>query len=118
MTASRPRPAQITINGTSIFNGTSWFASWDGQGQGQNAPWTTVAITIPTSYFTVGANSKYKSVGDIVADAAVTRGGCLVESDIGIIDASIESRWRRAAAALGSQADWAGTAPAAEEPQS
>jgi len=54
----------------------------------------------------------------LVADAAVTRGGCLVESDIGIIDASIESRWRRAAAALGSQADWAGTDPAAEEPQS
>lgn len=50
-------PIQITVNGTSIFNGTSWFASWDGQGQGQNAPWTTVAITIPTSYFTVGANS-------------------------------------------------------------
>lgn len=42
----------------------------------------------------------------LVADAAVTRGGCLVESDIGIIDASIESRWRRAAAALGSQAPW------------
>lgn len=42
----------------------------------------------------------------LVADAAVTRGGCIVESDIGIIDASIESRWRRAAAALGSQAAW------------
>jgi hypothetical protein len=50
-------PIQITVNGTTIFNGTSWFASWDGQGQGQNAPWTTVAITIPTSYFVVGANS-------------------------------------------------------------
>jgi hypothetical protein len=50
-------PIQITVNGTTIFNGTSWFASWDGQGQGQNAPWTSVAITIPTSYFTVGANS-------------------------------------------------------------
>jgi hypothetical protein len=50
-------PIQITVNGTTIFNGTSWFASWDGSGQGQNAPWTTVAITIPTSYFTVGANS-------------------------------------------------------------
>jgi hypothetical protein len=50
-------PIQITINGTSIFNGTSWFASWDGQGQGQNAPWTTVAITIPASYFALGANS-------------------------------------------------------------
>lgn len=42
----------------------------------------------------------------LVADPAVTRGGCLVESDIGIIDASIESRWRRAAAALGSQSPW------------
>jgi len=50
-------PIQITVNGTTIFNGTSWFASWDGQGQGQNAPWTSVAITIPTSYFPVGANS-------------------------------------------------------------
>ena len=42
----------------------------------------------------------------LVADAAVVRGGCLVESDIGIVDASIESRWRRAAAALGSEAPW------------
>ena len=42
----------------------------------------------------------------LLADAAVTRGGCVVESDIGIIDASIESRWRRAAAALGSEAPW------------
>ena len=50
-------PIQITVNGTAIFNGTSWFASWDGQGQGQNAPWTTVAITIPPSYFGSGANS-------------------------------------------------------------
>ena len=50
-------PIQITVNGTSIFNGTSWFASWDGQGQGQNAAWTSVAITIPASYFALGANS-------------------------------------------------------------
>jgi flagellar assembly protein FliH len=44
----------------------------------------------------------------LLPDAAVTRGGCLVESDIGIIDASIETRWRRAAAALGSEATWSG----------
>lgn len=44
----------------------------------------------------------------LVADAAIIRGGCVVESDIGIIDASIESRWRRAAAALGSEAPWGG----------
>jgi len=42
----------------------------------------------------------------LLADAAITRGGCLVESDIGIIDGSIETRWRRAAAALGSEAPW------------
>lgn len=48
----------------------------------------------------------------LLPDAAVTRGGCLVESDIGIIDASIETRWRRAAAALGSEADWSGEAAA------
>jgi flagellar assembly protein FliH len=42
----------------------------------------------------------------LLADAGLTRGGCVVESDIGIIDASIESRWRRAAAALGSEAPW------------
>jgi flagellar assembly protein FliH len=46
----------------------------------------------------------------LLADAAVTRGGCLVESDIGIIDASIETRWRRAAAALGSESGWAAEA--------
>ena len=42
----------------------------------------------------------------LVADAAVQRGGCRVESDIGIIDASIESRWQRAAAALGGEQPW------------
>lgn len=43
----------------------------------------------------------------LLADAAIARGGCIVESDIGIIDASIETRWRRAAASLGSEAPWA-----------
>jgi flagellar assembly protein FliH len=37
----------------------------------------------------------------LVADATVSRGGCIVESDVGVIDARIENRWRRAAAALG-----------------
>jgi flagellar assembly protein FliH len=41
-----------------------------------------------------------------VADAAVARGGCIVESDLGAIDASIETRWARAAAALGSRVGW------------
>jgi len=37
----------------------------------------------------------------LLADAAVSRGGCRVESDIGEVDAAIESRWTQAAAQLG-----------------
>lgn len=44
--------------------------------------------------------------GRLVADSSISRGGCIVESDIGIIDASIETRWRRAAGALGSESAW------------
>jgi flagellar assembly protein FliH len=36
----------------------------------------------------------------------VARGGCLVESDLGRIDASIDTRWREAAAVLGSELPW------------
>ncbi len=43
----------------------------------------------------------------LLSDPGVTRGGCVVESDIGIIDASIETRWRRAAASLGCEDEWA-----------
>jgi flagellar assembly protein FliH len=50
----------------------------------------------------------------LLADAAVTRGGCVVESDIGVIDASLETRWRRAAASLGIAEAWNG-APAADD---
>jgi flagellar assembly protein FliH len=42
----------------------------------------------------------------LVADAAVSRGGCVVESDVGVIDARIENLWRRAAAALGGEDEW------------
>ncbi|MDQ6681158.1 MAG: flagellar assembly protein FliH [Pseudomonadota bacterium] len=48
----------------------------------------------------------------LVADAAISRGGCLVESNIGVIDASIETRWRRATAALGHGEPWAAEAAA------
>nr|WP_297358021.1 flagellar assembly protein FliH [uncultured Caldimonas sp.] len=43
----------------------------------------------------------------LVPDAAIARGGCVVESDIGVIDAAIETRWRQAVAALGQSSDWA-----------
>jgi len=44
----------------------------------------------------------------LLSDATVTRGGCVVESDIGAIDASIENRWRRTAAVLGCDQGWDG----------
>lgn len=42
----------------------------------------------------------------LVPDASVQRGGCIVESDIAVVDASVEARWARAAAALGYEAPW------------
>ena len=51
----------------------------------------------------------------LVVDARVARGGCLVESDIGVIDASIDTRWRRAAAALGRSESWPDDAAAASD---
>jgi flagellar assembly protein FliH len=42
----------------------------------------------------------------LVADATIGRGGCRVESDIGLVDATIDERWRRAVAALGSDLSW------------
>ena len=54
----------------------------------------------------------------IVGDASMSRGGCLVESDIGLIDATVETRWRRAAATLGGDEAWASAdvPPGAPEP--
>lgn len=43
----------------------------------------------------------------LVADETLARGGCRVESDLGRIDARIESRWAQAAAALGVDLPWA-----------
>jgi flagellar assembly protein FliH len=54
--------------------------------------------------------------GRIVTDPGVSRGGCLVESDIGSVDATMETRWRRAALALGCDEAWAGD-EAAEPPE-
>jgi len=42
----------------------------------------------------------------LVADPTIARGGCVVESDIGVIDASLDTRWRRASASLGSDLPW------------
>lgn len=42
----------------------------------------------------------------MVSDTSITRGGCMVESDIGMIDATIETRWRRALASIGCDSEW------------
>ncbi len=51
----------------------------------------------------------------LLPDSGVTRGGCVVESDIGVIDASLEARWRRAAASLGIAEAWSGAAAVDED---
>jgi len=45
----------------------------------------------------------------LMASATIARGGCLIESDAGSIDARIESRWQQAAAALGQDVPWPDT---------
>lgn len=44
--------------------------------------------------------------GRVVGDASVARGGCLVESDIGTVDAEMQTRWRLATAELGCEQGW------------
>lgn len=52
----------------------------------------------------------------LVADPTLARGGCVVDSDIGGIDARIATRWQLAARALGSPLAWedTGDAPGAD----
>lgn len=38
----------------------------------------------------------------LVADTSVSRGGVMIDSDVGTLDASLESRWAQAAASVGS----------------
>jgi flagellar assembly protein FliH len=45
----------------------------------------------------------------LLADASISRGGCLVESDIGVVDASVAARWKRAVASLGCEEAWTDT---------
>lgn len=42
----------------------------------------------------------------LVADASLTRGGCVVESEVGVVDASVEARWERASASMGRPSDY------------
>lgn len=42
----------------------------------------------------------------LVSDPQIARGGCRIESDIGLVDATTDERWRRAVAALGADMPW------------
>ncbi len=42
----------------------------------------------------------------IVEDASIARGGCIVSSSHGEIDATLDARWRRIVGALGREAGW------------
>ncbi|MCF8209910.1 MAG: flagellar assembly protein FliH [Rhodoferax sp.] len=42
----------------------------------------------------------------LVADAAVSRGGCLVEAAGTVVDGTLERRWARAVASLGLESSW------------
>lgn len=46
----------------------------------------------------------------VMSDPHVSPGGCVVGSDIAVVDARIEARWLRAAAAMGASSEW-GEAP-------
>ena len=43
---------------------------------------------------------------NLVADASLTRGGCLVESAGTVIDGTVERRWQRAVSTLGLESAW------------
>jgi flagellar assembly protein FliH len=45
----------------------------------------------------------------ILEDDEITRGGCIVETSVKQIDASIEKRWQRICDALGQDDDWIGS---------
>jgi flagellar biosynthesis/type III secretory pathway protein FliH len=45
----------------------------------------------------------------MVADPHVSQGGCIVESDIAVVDATVEARWRKVAAAMGVATEWDGS---------
>jgi hypothetical protein len=47
----------VFVNDTQVYRGESPFAGWDGQGRGENAPWTPVTVVIPEGLLVVGLNT-------------------------------------------------------------
>ena len=55
----------------------------------------------------VGAAEALEARGArLLSQPGIERGGCLIESDLGQVDARIATRWRQAAAVLGSELPW------------
>ena len=52
----------------------------------------------------------------LLSDASISRGGCQVDSDIGVVDATLEGRWRRASASLGCDGPWSDAGAAQSAP--
>lgn len=57
----------LEVNGQPVYSGAAPFANWDGLGDGTDAAWTTVQVTIPTGVLQAGANE--------IAFANLTRSG-------------------------------------------
>lgn len=51
----------------------------------------------------------------IVEDHRIEPGGCRIDSESGDVDATLATRWKRMAAALGRDAPWSASAPDARE---
>jgi hypothetical protein len=49
-------PIAIAVNGVQVFSGPSPFLNWDGVGNGEDAAWTEVAVTIPANLLERGRN--------------------------------------------------------------
>jgi hypothetical protein len=49
-------PIAIEVNGQQVFGGPSPFLNWDGVGNGENAAWTAVEVTIPAELLRQGRN--------------------------------------------------------------
>jgi flagellar assembly protein FliH len=52
----------------------------------------------------------------LISDDHIERGGCLIESDLGVIDARIEQRWQQAVESMGQHIDWKDDDAAAAAP--
>ena len=65
--------------------------------------WTALEPQMAQTLVQQGAGELLKSRGArLVPDDGVQRGGCVVQADIASVDASLETRWAQATAAMGS----------------